>query len=136
MSMNRKVRTIMIIASIAVVFSGFVPQGSTDSFLESITKVFTNGNSSELGKHLNPTVELELLEEENIYSKSQAELLMKDFFTRNKPTSFRINHQGNKGNTSFAIGTLVTQTGSFRVSIFMKTDKSKLLIHQIRIERS
>ncbi|MDY0253193.1 MAG: DUF4783 domain-containing protein [Tenuifilaceae bacterium] len=133
--MNSKLRTIMIIASFAVVFSGFAPQESTDSFLEIITKVFAEGNSSELAKHLNPTVELELLEEENIYSKLQAELLLKDFFTRNKPTSFRVNHQGNKGNTSFAIGTLVTQSGSYRVSVFMKTDKSKLLIHQIRIER-
>ncbi len=133
-----KSRMITLVATIAIAigFSSFIPRASTDSFLETITKIFKEGNSSELAKHLNPTVELELLEEENIYSKAQAELLLKDFFNRNKPTSFRINHQGNKGSTSFAIGTLVTQSGSYRVSVFMKTDKSKLLIHQLRIEHS
>ena len=119
-----------------VVFSGFLPQGSTDSFVDTIATTLKNGDSGALAKHLNPTIELELLGEENIYSRSQAELLLKDFFSRNKPTSFKVNHQGNKGNTSFAIGTLTTQTGSYRVSIFIKTDQSKLLIHQLRIEKS
>jgi hypothetical protein len=134
--MKKRIIAILFITSTVFFSGGISAQESTDNFLKILTEIFNSGNSSELGKHFNPTVELELLEEENIYSKAQAELLLKDFFSRNKPTSFKINHQGNKGNTSFAIGSLVTQNGSFRVSIFIKTDKNKLLIHQLRIERS
>lgn len=134
--MRKRIVAIAVMVLTVIITNGFSQQVSSDSFIETITNIFKTGNSSELGKHLNPTVELELLEEENIFSKAQAELLMKDFFTKNKPSSFKVNHQGNKGNTSFAIGTLVTQSGSFRVSVFMKTDKDKLLIHQIRVERS
>ncbi|MDX9845562.1 MAG: DUF4783 domain-containing protein [Tenuifilaceae bacterium] len=134
--MRKRIVAIAVMVLTVIITNGFSQQVSSDSFIETITNIFKTGNSSELGKHLNPTVELELLEEENIFSKAQAELLMKDFFTKNKPSSFKVNHQGNKGNTSFAIGTLVTQSGSFRVSVFMKIDKDKLLIHQIRVERS
>ena len=134
--MRKRIVAIAVMVLTVIITNGFSQQVSSDSFIETITNIFKTGNSSELGKHLNPTVELELLEEENIFSKAQAELLMKDFFTKNKPSSFKVNHQGNKGNTSFAIGTLVTQSGSFRVSVLMKTDKDKLLIHQIRVERS
>ncbi len=134
--MRKKIIAIAVVILTVIITNGFSQQVSSDSFIETITNIFKSGNSSELGKHLNPTVELELLEEENIFSKAQAELLMKDFFTKNKPTSFKVNHQGNKGNTSFAIGTLITQSGSFRVSVFMKTDNNKLLIHQIRVEKS
>lgn len=104
--------------------------------IQKISEALKNGNSAELAKHFNPTVEMEILGEENVYSKAQAELLLKDFFNRNKPTSFKVNHQGTKGSTSFAIGILVTSTGNLRVSVFLKSEKEKMLIHQIRIESS
>lgn len=109
---------------------------SDNDVVTKITEAFKSGSASELAKHFNSNIELDLLGEENMYSKAQAELIMKDFFTKNKPTSFRINHQGSKSATSFAIGNLVSANGNFRVSIFMKTDNNKTLIHQLRLERS
>lgn len=134
--MKKKFVALFVLASSTIMLNGYSQLVPSDSFIDSITVIFKTGNSDELGKHLNSTVELELLNEDNIYSKAQAELMMKDFFTRNKPSSFKVNHQGNKGNTSFAIGTLVTSAGSFRVSVFMKNENSKQLIHQIRVEQS
>jgi len=101
-----------------------------------VSNALKAGNSSDLAKQFNPTVEMEILGEENIYSKAQAELLLKDFFTKNKPSAFKVNHQGTKGSTSFAIGILVTVSGNFRVSVFLKSENSQMLIHQIRIEES
>lgn len=134
--MKRRPIIIMLIFVATLVITGFIPQVQTQDTLAAVTKAIQKGSSSELSTYFNPTVELEILEEDNIYSKAQAELLLKDFFNRNKPTSFKINHQGTKAATSFAIGNLVTSTGSFRVSIFMKTENEKMLIHQFRIERS
>lgn len=134
--MRTKSVSIFILFVAMVIATSFVPQTGGQTSLDSIVEAIKAGNSSELSKHLNPTVELEILQEENIYSKAQAELLLKDFFNRNKPSAFKINHQGTKGATSFAIGILTTSTGNFRVSIFMKSDNDKMLIHQLRIERS
>ncbi|MFP4557659.1 MAG: DUF4783 domain-containing protein [Bacteroidales bacterium] len=104
--------------------------------VEGIASALKDGNSGQLGKYLNRTVELEIIEDENMYSKAQAELMLKDFFSKNEPTDFIVNHQGSKAETSFAIGILVTSKGSFRVSIFMKSENDSMLIHQLRIERS
>ena len=121
---------------IATSLSTSYPLNTLSNNTELIAKAFKAGNASQLGKHLNPTVELEILDDENIYSKAQAELMLKDFFNRNKPIDFKINHQGSKGSTSFAIGILETATGNYRVSFFLKTEKSNMFIHQLRIKPS
>jgi hypothetical protein len=133
--MKRKPKIILLLLFVAFTATSFIKQ-DTQNIVESVTESIKNGNSSELAKFFNTTVELEILDDQNIYSKAQSELLLKDFFNRNKPTSFRIIHQGTKANTSYAIGSLQTTTSNFRVSIFMKFDNDKTLIHQFRIERS
>ncbi len=119
----------------AILTSGSLPQ-SASGIIDSVSSAFKEGSSSKIAKHFNPTIEMELLEEENMFSKAQAELLLKDFFGKYTPTSFKVNHQGTKSNTSFAIGTLITKSGIFRVSIFIKSENDKMLIHQLRIEAS
>lgn len=109
--------------------------GDTDP-VQKISDALKTGNSTELAKFFNANVEVEILGDENMFSKAQAEILMKDFFTKNKPTAFKVNHQGSKAATSFAIGLLTTGNGTFRVSVFLKVDNEKTLIHQLRIERS
>ncbi len=104
--------------------------------VQKISDALKNGNSTELAKFFNANVEVEILGDENMFSKAQAEILMKDFFSKNKPTAFKVNHQGSKAATSFAIGLLTTGNGTFRVSVFLKVDNEKTLIHQLRIERS
>lgn len=94
------------------------------------------GDAKELSKYFTKTVELEIMGEENFYSVAQAEILLKNFFENNKPTAFKINHQGVKDVSSFAIGTLSIKSGNLRVSFFMKTENNQTLIHQLRIEQS
>jgi len=133
----RNVFFVMLIGILSITTAHSINADSPD-VIQKVSEALKNGSSSELAKYFNPTVEMEILEEENVYSKAQAELLLKDFFNRNKPSSFKVNHQGTKGSTSFAIGILVTSTGNLRVSVFLKseTDNTKMLIHQIRIETS
>lgn len=125
---------------VIALFSIFISLNSMQTYsqdaVESIASALKAGDSAKLGKFLNRTVELEIIEDENMYSKAQAELMLKDFFSKNKPTNFIVNHQGSKAETSFAIGILVTSKGNYRVSIFMKSENDSMLIHQFRIERS
>ncbi|HCX99229.1 MAG TPA: DUF4783 domain-containing protein [Bacteroidales bacterium] len=133
--MRTKYIAIVLVILTTILTSGSLPQ-KANGIINSVSIAFKEGNSSQITKHFNPTIEMELLEDENMFSKAQAELLLKDFFNRYKPTSFKVNHQGTKGNTSFAIGILLTSSGNFRVSIFMKEENEKMLIHQLRIELS
>lgn len=106
----------------------------SNDVVKKATAAVQAGDASELSKLFNQTIELEILGEENFYSKSQAELLLKNFFEKQKPLKFVINHQGSKETSSFAIGVLTTKEGKMRISFFMKVEEKQNLIHQFRIE--
>lgn len=92
------------------------------------------GNSAELAKYMNSTIELLLLQKEDFYKKNAAEAILRDFF-RDYPTKdFIIRHQGAKSDAQYAIGSLKTEKGDFRVYFLLKKVDQNLLIHQIRIE--
>jgi len=102
---------------------------------EGIITAIRTGNASALAAYFNTSLELAVLDKEDIYTKQQAELIMKDFFIRNVPASFNILHKGGKEGSQYAIGNLETSGGSYRVTILVKLKDNKPLIHQLRFER-
>jgi len=99
-----------------------------------IVSSLSTGNSTELAQYFNNNIELTLFEKESIYSKTQAEMILRDFFSKHKPTQFKVLHQGGKENSKYAIGDLICGSESYRVTILIKTEEDKSLIHQLRIE--
>jgi len=100
-----------------------------------IAIAFRSGSASGLSEYLNSTVELVLPDKEDFYSKSVAETILKDFFTRYRSREFVIKHQGAKGDAQYAIASLETDKGRFRVYFLLKKVDGNPLIHQIRIEK-
>ena len=68
-------------------------------------------------------------------SKRQKELWL-IFFAENKVSSFNVNHEGKRDESSFIIGTLGTANGNFRVNCFFRKVQNKYVIHQIRIDKT
>jgi hypothetical protein len=103
---------------------------------EDISNAIRNGESHQLSTYFGNTVDLTILEQENVYSKAQAELVIKDFFEKNRPKSFTILHKGSSPEkTQYAIGNLVTSNGrTFRVSFYIKNTQGKNLLQELRIE--
>lgn len=96
-----------------------------------------NGNSKALSDLFTSNIDLSIDSEgaDDVYSKSQAEQILKKFFERNKPTGFTIIHEGkSRQDIEYKIGELETSTGKFRVTINMKSVSGKMHIHQLRIE--
>ena len=99
-----------------------------------IAIAFKVGSAEELARYFNNTIELVILDKEDVYSKIQAQQIVDNFFTDHYPKSFEFIHQGGKGESKFAIGKLVTFNGTFRVTILIKLKNDKPFIHQLRIE--
>lgn len=94
------------------------------------------GNSTELTKYFNTTVELVILDKEDVYSKQQAEQILKNFFDKNRVKNFTLLHQGGKSGAQYAIGNLETEDGkTYRVYFLVKESGGKPLVHQMRIEK-
>jgi hypothetical protein len=99
-----------------------------------ITVAIKAGNAAELAKYMNTTIELLLLDKEDLYKKNVAETILKDFFAEYQTKDFTIRHQGAKNDAQYAIGNLKTEKGDFRVYFLLKKVGEELLIHVIRIE--
>ena len=100
-----------------------------------ISMAIQTGNSRELAKMLDKTVEITIVNHESTYSKAQAEMVLENFFEKNKPQSFQIVHKGasNEG-SKYGIGKLVTQNGTFRTYIYAKIVNGVYFIQEIRFE--
>ena len=95
-----------------------------------------SGDARQLATFFGPTIDLTILSQEDVYSKVQAEQVIKDFFSKNPPKSFEIIHKGaSPEGTQYAIGTLVTTTGKkFRTSFYLKNTAGKNTLQELRIE--
>ena len=101
---------------------------------QAVIDALRTGNTAVLSGYFNTSIELAILEQEDIYSKQQAELIIKDFFAKHVPSSFTVLHKGGKEGSQYAIGNLVTSSGTFRVTLWIKMTQNKPYIHQLRFE--
>jgi hypothetical protein len=92
------------------------------------------GDAKIVASYFNENIELVVLERELVCSQAQGEQILKDFFTRNKPSDFKITHQGGE-DSSYAIGKMQTGNGNFRVYFLLKSKGSKSQIVQLRIDK-
>lgn len=93
------------------------------------------GNAATLSGYFNQNIELFVLDQDDVYSKAQAQQIVSNFFSQYKATGFSIIHQSGKEDTKYAIGNLTTNKGSFRVSFLIKNEDGRPVIHQLRIEK-
>ncbi len=132
--MNRFGRTYKMTLLLMILPVLFMQSARTE-IPEAIINAISTGNAATLAVYFNASLEVAILDKEDFYSKQQAELIMKDFFTRNTPASFSILHKGGKEGSQYAIGKLVTSGGTYRVTILVKMKENKPLIHQLRFEK-
>ena len=102
--------------------------------IEEVVASLKLGNASQIARYFDNTVEIVLPEKTNSYSKSQAEIILKDFFNNNSVKSFQVIHKGDNGGSQFCIGTLFTKTNAYRTTIFMKQKGDRQVLQEIRFE--
>ncbi|MES2653693.1 MAG: DUF4783 domain-containing protein [Bacteroidota bacterium] len=97
-----------------------------------------NGNSKEIAKNFASSVELLIIDQEDVYSKAQAEQILKDFFVKNQPAKTTIIHRLNSNpNYRYGIFSLQTKSLKYRVTITLMYQKTAnaFLITELRIEK-
>ena len=101
-----------------------------------IASAIRTGNAREIAKFFNTNVDLNILTDEEVYSKTQAEQVLQDFLSKNAPRSFIIVHQGVKVGAKYAIGTYVSNLGvTYRVYFFVKQSGVSEVIQDLRFEK-
>lgn len=103
--------------------------------IDELANYFKSGNAKEIGKEFAPSVELIIIDQEDVYNKAQAEQILKDFFIKNTPNKVTVIHRLNSSqNYRLGIFLLQTKTGKFRVTVTMKKNYNAFLISELRID--
>ena len=93
-----------------------------------------SGDARMVASFFNNNVELVILDKESVCSKEQGEMILSDFFSKNKPSDFKLTHQGGSDSV-YGIGKMQTAGTNFRIYFMLKSFENKPLIVQLRIEK-
>ncbi len=121
--------SILLFGSI-LMMSSFTYQNGMDEVIGALRA----GNSAQLSGYFDENVELTLPDKSDSYSKAQAQLIVKDFFSNNGVKGFELKHKGDSPSGHFCIGTLQTSAGNFRTNVFMKIKNGKEVVKEIRFQ--
>lgn len=130
-ALNKKI----LLPFILLLFVLSVVSQIVNTIPEEILGSLKTGNAKTLANYFNQNIELTILDNDNVYSKAQAEQIVNNFFSRYVPERFNIIHQGGKEGAHYLIGNLLTKQETFRVYFLLKKTDNKDIIHQLRIEK-
>ncbi len=122
-----KLMKLFVITLISLFSLSFNLKDITDD----VANALKQGNSSELVKNFAEKISIKILNQEDLLSKSQAQAVIEDFFSKHKVKSYQTSHTSIvNGNQQFITGSLDTNNGKFRISILVRGN----VISQFRIE--
>lgn len=103
--------------------------------IDSLLGYLRASDAKNIAANFSSSVELNILGDENTYSKAQAEQVIRNFLTRNKPLNVRLVHRLTSNPAyRLAVFSVKTDSDSFRVTISLSSSGEHFLIREMRIE--
>ncbi len=127
---NIVMKKLLAYALITILLSSF-----TSSSVQDVINALKTGNAALVSKYFDNTIDITLSDKSNSYSRSQAELVLKDFFNTNEVKNFNVIHTGDNAGSQYCIGTLQTKNGTFRTTIYMKQKGDKQVLQELKFEK-
>ena len=125
----------IIIAVILVSFrSSSVTVEPSSVTIDDIAVAMRSGNAGQLSRYLDTRVDISLPEKSDTYSKSQAEMIIRDFFSTNGVRNFQIKRKRENGASEYCIGVLQTRNGDYRTTLFIKLKGARQLLQELRFQ--
>ncbi|MGJ1197291.1 DUF4783 domain-containing protein [Sphingobacterium spiritivorum] len=125
----------IIMATVVLSFLSSFARGWGQDIAENILSSLRAGNSKDLAKNFASTVSVAVKQEDGVYSKFQAELILNEFFRQNKPSSARIMQKMNSNSSNaYYVFSLKTQREQYRVFTKLIENNDVLYISEIRFE--
>lgn len=126
----KKMRSITWLLGLTLILSAHTTQNSIDGVIGALR----TGNSAELSRYFDESVDITLPDKSDSYSKAQAQLIVRDFFGNNGVKGFELRHKGDSPGGHYCSGTLQTSAGNYRTNVFMKNKNGKEVLKEIRFQ--
>jgi hypothetical protein len=103
--------------------------------IDDVASAMRSGNAADIAKFFDTRVDLTFPDKSSNYSKSQAEMILKDFFSTNQVKGFVVKHKGeNKDGSQFCIGVLQTKVRDYRARFYLKKKGDQQYLQEITFE--
>jgi len=108
----------------------------SSNITQEVSAAIRSGNARDVAKHFGANVDLKLPGSEGTFSRNQAELILRNFFSRNAPQTFTVSHQGSSRDGSvYVIGVYASANGgSYRTYFLVKRISDQMVLHQLQFE--
>lgn len=104
---------------------------------DDIASAIRSGNASRLSTYFSSTVNLSVPGNDGAFSKSQAEIIMGDFFKKYPPSSFTVSNQGSSaGGSLYTLGTYVSGNIQFRTYFLIKNMGTSYQLQILKFEQN
>jgi Domain of unknown function (DUF4783) len=120
----------MMMLTLSLVLVSFRPSYTLDD----ITYAIRLGNAGELSRYLDSRVDICLPEKSDTYSKIQAEMIIRDFFSTNGVRNFLVKKKQSGNGSEFCVGVLQTRNGDYRTTLFIKQKGDRQLLQELRFQ--
>lgn len=126
----------------ALILMGFILLGLGNHTLgreikkaeKNIHSAFEKGDANALSRMFSSMLVLEMPDKAGSYSKSQAQMIMRSFFSKHKADGFTINKRGeHRDGSQFLIGFYESADKRYRVYIILNDHENQLLIHHMNL---
>ncbi len=102
--------------------------------MDVVVTAIRSGNVTQLSAFFDVRVDITLPDKSDTYSKTQAEMVIGDFFNTNVVQNFKITQQGESGGTVYCAGILQTRSGNYRTTLFFRQKGDKHFLQEIRFQ--
>lgn len=100
-----------------------------------LIKAMGEGDAKAVSAYFHQNLEMNILDNSQECSKAQGTRILENFFKSHKPSSFTISFTGNKEDSRYAIGTLKTSDGQYRVNLYFMSRDNRQLIYYLSVEK-
>jgi hypothetical protein len=126
---KQRILTILLLSIVAL------PQLLSQTVPSDLVNALSRGDAAAMSAWFHQSLEMSILEEDYETSKNQATRILESFFKSHKASGFNVSFEGTKEQSKYAIGTLSTSNGNFRVKLFFLDKEGKRLIYYLSIEK-
>jgi len=100
---------------------------------DKIAQAIQSGNTSELAAMFNSSIELLTPGSSGVTTREQARIVLDNFFKNNPPVKATVTHETSGTTNSMLVISLLTKTGTFRISIVGCNKGGSFVINEFKI---
>lgn len=123
----------MIKSIFIVLFAMVSVQANAGNESSKIAQAIQSGNTAELAAMFNSSIELLTPGSSGVSTREQARIVLDNFFRNNPPIKATVTHETSGTTNSMLVISLLTKTGTFRISIVGCNKGGSFVINEFKI---